>query len=80
MSEWDKKDLLDNLKGSAREILSEIERVEIASTVGFVISLLQHERIHQGKLILYFSISELDIPESFRKTWGETNFPKKKIS
>ncbi|EKD99440.1 MAG: hypothetical protein ACD_22C00256G0013 [uncultured bacterium] len=80
MTGWDKKDIISSLKDSARKILTEIEKIQTTSKVSFVISLLQHERLHQGKLILYYSISKLEIPKSFRKTWGETNFPQNKLS
>lgn len=74
---WDKSAVLESLANTARDILQEIENVDTPKKAGFIISLLQHERIHHGKLILYFSTSEIEIPLTFKKTWGETNFPKK---
>ena len=46
-----------------------------ATEIPIVISwLLQHEQLHYGKLILYFSKCEIEIPKSLKQMWGENNF------
>jgi len=43
--------------------------------------LLQHEQLHYGKLILYFSKKKIKIPTSLKKMWGENSFKQdKKLS
>ncbi len=62
------------LSSLAREILKEIEVSRVENKVEFLSWLMQHERIHQGKLLLYFSYIKLKLPKSFIKTWGRENF------
>jgi hypothetical protein len=71
-----KAEMLDTLSATTNMMIEEIEQVSI-DRVGMVLWLLQHERIHHGKLMLYLSQADFDLPESFVKTWGESNFPKK---
>lgn len=70
-----KREILDNLRRLSRDILKEIEKVK-SENAGMVVWLLQHERVHQGKLILYLSEANFKLPKSFIMTWGESNFPK----
>lgn len=69
-----KSEIINLLNLTAKEILKQIEDIDSIEKVDFMISLLNHERIHQGKLILLHSNSGLKISDSFRKTWGESNF------
>lgn len=56
------------------DILKEIEKINSPEKVSLITWLLQHERIHHGKLLLYCSWLKLKLPKSFVKTWGESNF------
>lgn len=69
-----KAKMLDLLSETSNKLLNELEKIESAEKVSRIIWLLQHERIHQGKLMLYHAKSGYEIPESFKKTWGESNF------
>ncbi|OGC49627.1 hypothetical protein A2691_02290 [Candidatus Woesebacteria bacterium RIFCSPHIGHO2_01_FULL_39_23] len=72
---YSKKVIFDQLTKLSREILIEIEKVD-ENKVNMVLWLIQHERLHQGKLMLYLSKENLALPTSFVKTWGESNFRK----
>lgn len=72
-----KKEIFDHLSKLSQDILKEIEQLT-EEKMSMVIWLLQHERIHHGKLMLYLSQAGFKLPESFIKTWGESNFPKKR--
>jgi uncharacterized damage-inducible protein DinB len=39
--------------------------------------LMQHEQLHYGKLILYFSKLNLKIPKSLQEMWGKESFIRK---
>ena len=69
-----KKELADLISETSNALLEEITKIDTYNKVARIIWLLQHERIHQGKLLLYHSKLNLEIPESFKKTWGESNF------
>ncbi len=71
-----KSQILDRLSETSNSILEEIEKIKSAEQVALMSWLLQHERIHHGKLTLYHSKSEYELPDSFTKTWGESNFKK----
>ena len=71
-----KSEMLNLLSTTSTALLSEIAQIGTQDKVATIIWLLQHERIHHGKLMLYFSKADLEIPDSFKKTWGETNFKK----
>lgn len=73
-----KKELCNDLEQASRDLILAIEKIETTEQVDLVMWLLQHERIHHGKLTLYHSIQGLNIPDSFKKTWGESNFPVEK--
>jgi hypothetical protein len=77
LTKMDKKEIINHLKQLSGKLLTEIEQLKSPDQINKIIWLLQHERIHHGKLMLYFSNAELKLPESFVKTWGEANFPKK---
>lgn len=72
-----KSKTLEELAQLAREILEQIEKSKVENKVELLAWLLQHERIHQGKFILYFAQKGWKMPKSFVKTWGESNFKKK---
>ncbi|MBN1162528.1 hypothetical protein JXA34_02155 [Patescibacteria group bacterium] len=72
---WDKNYILEKLEVTSIGIFKEIEVLDTPEKVDMATWLLEHERIHQGKLILYFAKTELLIPEEFKKTWGQENFP-----
>lgn len=74
LSREEKSVLQKLLNETSRNILKEIEKIKSSEKVSLVIWLLQHERIHQGKLLLYCSWLKLELPQSFVKTWGEINF------
>lgn len=81
-----KSELLDKLSQTSNAIIEQIEKISLAlekgegqgegasNKLGRIIWLLQHERLHQGKLLLYHAKSNYKIPASFKKTWGESNF------
>ena len=69
-----KTEMLDLLSTTSNDLLKEIEQIETQDKVATIIWLLQHERIHHGKLMLYLSKADFELPDSFKKTWGETNF------
>lgn len=71
---YSKAKMLDKLSETSNHLVDELETLCEYAKVGRIIWLLQHERIHQGKLILYHAKSGYEIPESFKKTWGESNF------
>jgi len=77
LEEKSKSIILEFLNDSARTLLDKIENLESAKEVDFIVWLLQHERIHHGKLLLYVSKAKFKLPETFVKTWGESNFPQK---
>lgn len=64
----------ERLSQTSNDILTEIEKINSSDQVATISWLLQHERVHHGKLMLYLSIAGLPLPESFVKTWGESNF------
>jgi hypothetical protein len=72
-----KEEILELLSQTARDLLDKIEHIESVEEVDFIVWLLQHERIHHGKLLIYASKADLNLPESFVKTWGPSNFPDK---
>jgi hypothetical protein len=59
---------------SGYDVAGEINRSSTTHTLQMVIQLLQHERIHHGKLILYSANIFLPIPDIVLETWGHTNF------
>jgi hypothetical protein len=69
-----KTKMLELLSETSNNLLEEIEKIDDSHKVARIIWLLQHERIHHGKLMLYLSQSGFKLPESFIKTWGESNF------
>jgi len=71
-----KSQLLDKFSKTSNELVEQIENLDTSEKVDMVNWLLQHERIHHGKLTLYHSKAGFDLPESFTKTWGESNFSK----
>lgn len=42
--------------------------------------LLQHEQLHYGKLIIYFSQAGIALPASLKEMWGKDNFSRKEHS
>lgn len=74
LSREEKKTLLKLINDTARSILVEIEKVNSAEKISLITWILQHERIHHGKLLLYCSQLKLELPKSFVRTWGESNF------
>lgn len=75
LTQESKSELLDRLSNTSNAILKEIEKLD-EEKVGMVSYLLQHERIHHGKLTIYCSAAEYKLPKSFVKSWGESNFKK----
>jgi hypothetical protein len=69
-----KAKMLELLSETSNNLLEKIEKIEDSHKVARIIWLLQHERIHHGKLMLYLSQTDFKLPESFIKTWGESNF------
>lgn len=69
-----KGELAERLSRTSNEVLACIEQLKTSAQVSLVVWLLQHERIHHGKLMLYLSQDRLPLPESFVQTWGESNF------
>jgi hypothetical protein len=76
--EMSKTEVLSLLKETAESILDEVSRLETFEKLTYFMQLLQHKRIHHGKLLLYHSKSGLELPKSFKKTWGESNFTLKR--
>lgn len=76
---WNKMEVVSKLKSLDVEISKQIENISDQSGVGLMLWLMQHERLHQGKLILYCSQINLTLPKLFIVTWGENNFPKSEI-
>ncbi|HOU76328.1 MAG TPA: DinB family protein [Candidatus Dojkabacteria bacterium] len=66
-------------KGWNNWAIEERECFEMKNVLGLTIfdAMKQHERIHHGKFILYFAKVKIEIPESFRIGYGESNFPHK---
>lgn len=69
--------MLDLLSQTTNDMITEIEKINNSESISMVTWLVQHERIHHGKLMLYLSQAGFKLPESFVKTWGESNFSKK---
>ncbi len=69
-----KANILDDVIQSSANILLEIGRIDSPERENMLTWLLQHERIHHGKLLLYCSNMKLKLPGSFVKTWGKENF------
>lgn len=78
-----KKDIIKKLKETEdlikiiikKDIDKEIDYFDSPTKVSIVLSwLLQHEQFHYGKLLLYFAKSEINIPLSLKKMWGENSF------
>lgn len=69
-----KSQLISLLSQASNEILAEIDALKSPAGLNFIEWLLQHERLHQGKLIVYVSQAGYRLPESLVKTWGESNF------
>jgi len=44
------------------------------SSTAVISWLMQHEQLHYGKLMLYFSKSGLELPLELKKMWGEGSF------
>jgi hypothetical protein len=76
VEKYSKNEVIEGLKEYAKLILEQIEKINTTQQLDLVNWLLQHERIHQGKLVLYHSQLGIKIPDSFKKTWGESNFSK----
>lgn len=74
IGEFSKTEMLDKFSELSNALLEEIDKLDTAEKVNMINWLLQHERIHHGKLTLYHSQSGHQLPESFKKTWGESNF------
>lgn len=70
-----KAQLADRLASTSREIIDEINKLDLTK-MNMINWLLQHERIHHGKLILYLAKAGYSLPRLFVKTWGESNFKK----
>lgn len=66
-----KRKIIELLQKQARRIGKLINRNK---NLWMIAWLLQHERLHHGKLILYFSKAKLKYPSSFMETWGKSNF------
>ncbi len=77
LEQYSKEQILNELSKKTNEFIKEIEKIDTSEKVAMIIWLLQHERIHHGKLMLYLSNVNLELPNSFVKTWGESNFRKK---
>jgi len=75
VEKWGKTKVVNELKKLAKEILTLIGKVDSPNQVDMIIWLLEHERIHHGKLTLYHSKANFKLPESFKNTWGKNNFP-----
>lgn len=71
---YSKKQIQDLISQTTNDFIDQIEKIDSAEKVNFITWLLQHERIHHGKLMLYCSNIGLELPKSFKKTWGESNF------
>jgi len=63
------------LKEASADLLKEVEKADAPEKVDLIVWLLQHERIHHGKLLLYSAQAGLKLPKSFVATWGKSNFP-----
>lgn len=65
-----KEEVIKHLNSAYKQLRSKIEQIEDADQVSFVAWLLQHERIHHGKLVLYLAQADLELPPTFAETWG----------
>lgn len=74
IEDYAKKQVQDLISQTTNDFISQIEEIESSEQVNLITWILQHERIHHGKLMLYCSNIALDLPKSFKKTWGESNF------
>jgi hypothetical protein len=72
--QWEKSKIVNELHKLGKEILKEVSVADTLEKVKFANLLFQHERVHQGKFIIYHSQLGLEIPKSFKKTYGESNF------
>jgi hypothetical protein len=72
--EESKATMLKELSETSGLLLKEIEKIDSQEKVAAILWLLQHERIHHGKLMIYHSQAGYKLPASFVKTWGEDNF------
>jgi len=75
LEEEPRNEIIAMLKKASVDLLKEIEKVDTPEKVDLIVWLLQHERIHHGKLLLYCVMAGLRLPKSFVETWGESNFP-----
>ncbi|MBS3094155.1 DinB family protein [Candidatus Pacearchaeota archaeon] len=85
-TELSKKEFLKKLEETSKKILDVLNNQSVDEIIYFgektskenVISwLMQHEQFHFGKLLLYFSKAEIELPSSLLKMWGENSFRKK---
>lgn len=72
-----KQQLLKRLSNLTNNFIKQIEKIDAYEKVDFMNWIFQHERIHHGKLTLMLAVAGYPIPDSFAKTWGESNFPQK---
>lgn len=74
---WNKAEVINKLRSINVDVLVKIECISDQNGISLMLWLIQHERIHQGKLMLYCSQIHLTLPENFVTTWGKSNFTKK---
>jgi hypothetical protein len=81
-----KKEIIQKIKETNTKIIEIIKDEKIKtidywnkkSTKEITISwLMQHEQLHYGKLILYFSKLNLKIPKLLQEMWGKESFIRK---
>jgi hypothetical protein len=71
---YTKKQVQDLISQTTNDFITQIEKINSTEKVRLINWVLQHERIHHGKLMLYCSYLDIELPKSFKKTWEETNF------
>lgn len=71
---YTKKQVQDLISQTTNNFIDQIEKIDTDEQIKLIIWILQHERIHHGKLMLYCSNLGIELPKSFKKTWGESNF------
>jgi hypothetical protein len=85
VSKLSKEEMFKALEETGTEILRMISEPKIkeieyfgekSSKLNVMSWLFQHEQLHFGKLILYLTQAEIEIPDSLRKMWGTQSFKK----
>ncbi|MCL5438377.1 MAG: hypothetical protein M1268_00125 [Patescibacteria group bacterium] len=64
------KKLLKSQLVVLEELLRDFDEDQIKDNIESIISLLSHEHLHQGQLVVMLREAGIDLPERFKKSWN----------